>query len=196
MERLTSPLDWRAGECACGSRAQLCVGRALQAQRTTCADRVHCGVLCTMRCVVLWFKHARLADSARCSSSLPKSLLCLQRLARHSRGEVKPAAAAASGIALVMSLLHSRLGTYSLSPPACRSLHNRRGLWPASNKLSANAAPSASSSRLAPTLPPRHRCSTLRCRLATQHPPRVSVPVRLLSRTVSVPSLALNKISY
>jgi len=77
-------------------------------------------------------------------------------------------------------------GHIHLTPPPCRSLHNRRGLWPASNKPSANAAPSASSSRLAPTPPPQHRCSTLRCRLATQHPPRASAPVRLLSRTVSV----------
>lgn len=66
-----------------------------------------------MCCFVVY--QARLADSARCSSSLPKSLLCLSRLAGHSRGEVKPAAAAASGIAKVRNLLHSRQGTYTLA---------------------------------------------------------------------------------
>lgn len=69
--------------------------------------------------------------------------------------------------------------------PTCRSLHNRRGLWPASSKLSANAAPSASTSRLAPTPPPlRLSCNTHRCRLATLGLRRASVPVRPLSRTV------------
>ena len=80
----------------------------------------------------------------------------------------------------------------SHTTPACRSLSSRCALWPASSKRSANVALSASSSSssstLAPTPPPQHRpCNTLRCRLATQHLPRPSAPVRPPSRIVLAP---------
>jgi len=170
---------WRLSAALCGRRA---AGAENNGYRPSSLWQI-----CTVKCIVSWYKH----DWRLFIDILPKSLLCLERLARHSRGEVQPASI---DWYRQSEEPPTQQGTYSHSTPGCRSLHNRRGLWPASNKRSANAAPSASSSKPAPTPPQRHRrCSTLRCRLATQHPPRASAPVRLLSRTVSVLYLALKK---
>lgn len=103
------------------------------------------------------------------------------RLGRHLRGQRRPSSA--TGI--------DQGNNPSKQPyprrQSCRYLHSRHGLWPASSRHFANVALSASSSRLAPTPPQPARCSTLRCRLATLCPRRVSGRVRLLSRTVRKP---------
>lgn len=164
---------WRLSAALCGQRA---AGAESSGCRPSSLWRVYTTLV--MCCFVVY---ARLAHLRPNSPKVPPS----RRLARHSRGEGKPSAAS-SGIGKVRNILRCR--AHTPTPAVCRSLHSRRGLWPASNKPSANVAPSANSSKPAPTPPPRHRhrSNTLRCRLATQHPPRASAPVRPLSRTVSV----------
>ena len=170
---------WRLSAALCGQRA---AGAENNVCRPSSLWRIY-----SIECIVSWYKHDWSAAGVhRHPPKVPPLSLALGKaLPRRSRASID-----------WYSQTSNRLGdqAYSLTAPVCRSLHNRRGLWPASNKRSANAAPSASSSKPAPTPPQRHRrCSTLRCRLATQHPPRASAPVRLLSRTVSVLYLALKK---
>lgn len=168
----TSLLNGRAGECTSRGRAHFSLRSALEAQRATCADGVHV-VVYTIICI-----RGRCRPLGCChplqSRSCPLGLGA-QALPRRSPDDWYSQS----------SSTKRPTGGYIQHQQACRSHNSRRGLWPASNKPSANVAPSASSSnnnRLATMLPPR--CNTLHCRPATLCRPRASAQVRLLSRTV------------